>query len=544
MPTNFKPVVDRVNREHPQLLRANTPASCGEFIQRVANEPECKAERVGLLSKSANENGYTFPNNKRCALDVIAWPNGERVDIIQSAGGSPAPGGPTWQVIPPDQWRPSNVWVDIDGWPIYDSGAGDIPAPADMVVAYGWFCWMTAHAEFSEAPANERWIMSQIRPQVFRTMLCVEGRSHGNPDPWRDAAVLITPGVWEGRFQRMLDRFLELGVQGHLTVYGGRNQTPSHDDRRRFHDRIVAAVGDRWKAIRSWEMMNEFKVNKWEASEVRAAGQDLASKLPRPYKLALSSPNLAHGYVDGRPPTNEEMADSFDELYANQNYANEITVHTMRDGGKWSDPSAFNIFYPTVPKINNEPPGPGASAGGEQTTANDVKLDMERTQAAGWAMYVGHSEWVPWNGHLPREYWNGWREIKDVSALPNNPECAAVMASFSDGTTPPTVKNKLMPGEKLGPEEQLVVTGFQCKYQIDGNLVTYTKLGEPVWHANVFAQPGNLQMNPDGNLVAYDATGQPYWSTQTDGHPGAMVQLQEDGNLVVYKDGVPLWGSF
>ena len=106
MPTNFRFVVDRINAAFPWLLQWNAHSSNGEFLQRVAAEPECRAERVGLLSKSAGEAGYTFPNGQRTSHDVLAWPNGERVDIIQSAGGHPQPGGPAWGVIPPDQWRP------------------------------------------------------------------------------------------------------------------------------------------------------------------------------------------------------------------------------------------------------------------------------------------------------------------------------------------------------------------------------------------------------------------------------------------------------
>jgi hypothetical protein len=130
------------------------------------------------------------------------------------------------------------------------------------------------------------------------------------------------------------------------------------------------------------------------------------------------------------------MQGSFDELYANQNYANEITIHTMRDGGKWSDPFAFNQFYPKLKKINNEPPGPGSSAGGMHTTGADVLRDSSKTKKAGWPVYVGHSEWCVWNGHLPQKYHNGWREKKFVWELPNMPQCAAAMKAVAEGTSP------------------------------------------------------------------------------------------------------------
>lgn len=546
-------VVARVNRAYPQLLQTNTPASCGEFIQRVAGEPECVAERVGLLSKSPAETGYTFPNGVRCALDVIAWPDGRRTDIIQSSGAVTTPGGPSWQVIPPEQWRPSNVWVDVSGWPIFDSGA--VPKPSGpLTVGFGWFCWMRAWADWApEAQINLDWILPEINPTIFRTFLSLNGAPY-----WRDAGVKID-ATWEDRYKRMLDQVGALGLFVRPTIYAGIDQTPTPDSRRRFHDRIIAASEGRWAAIAGWECVNEWESNGWTAEQVKEVGRDFSSKLPKPYRMALSSPSLAHGYVlDGgtwRPPTNEEMQRSFDELYGDADHAgaNDITVHVMRDKGKWSDPFAFNFLYPSLPKINNEPPGPGTSAGGEHTTGADVEKQLTQTQNAGWPIYIGHSEWCPWNGHLPVDYWNGYREVKFVKDLPDMPACAAAMKSFSSGDPPhphPQPKSQLLSGQALKVNEQLVTEGFQALYQPDGNFVIYTAEGDPVWASQTAGrEPGSVQMNPDGNLVIYDASGTPVWASQTAGNPGAMAQLQPDGKLVIYADpngpqaGTPLWAS-
>ena len=578
-------VVGRVHLAHRNLLGTNTHAADAEFLQRVCAEPEMKAEKVGLLSKSEGENGFTFPfpaysitdkNGQkvpaRTSHDVIAWPNGERVDIIQSAGAAPVPGGPSWQVIPPENWRPSNVYVNISSWPILDAGAGEVAKDRVCTTAWGWFCWMRAWADWeAECKENENWIIAEVNPSVYRVMLCVEGLSHvqgQSPDPWRDAGVMIDQ-TWEDRFKKMLDRVGEQGRRVHCTVYGGRNQTPSDSDRKRFHDRIVAAAEGRWKAIRSFEMMNEFKVNKWTPEEVRAAGRDLRSKVPAGTLIALSSPDMAHG--GSGTTTNEEMAASFDELYGDRDAqghpipagpnsdhggANEITIHTMRDHGKWSDPFAFNVFYPNLPKINNEPPGPGTSAGGENTTEQDVMLDLTRTVNAGWAMYVGHSEWCPWNGHLPSEYNNGYREKKHPWELPHMPECAKVIKTVGGKTSEPVkpaTRYQLMPNDTLKPGEQLIATGKTCqaKYdEADGNFVLYTDKGEAIWDTKTGGtKPGNVQMNPDGNLVVYDADGEGRWESKTSGHLGAMAQLNDDLNLVIYEDptgpnaGKALWSS-
>ena len=443
MANNHEDVVNRVNQSHPELLKWNTTSSCAEFIQRVVNEPEMKSERWGLLSKSDGEAGYTFPNGIRCSHDVIALPNGERVDVIQSADGHPVAGGPTWQEIPEYdgngnlQWRPHNVWVDVSSWPIYESDApDDVVTENNTVLAFGWFCWMRAWAEWpNECQENYKWLMDNMGPKVFRVMLAVEGESHsqGNdPDVWRDAGVFITDD-WENRYKKMLDQVGNAGQQVHCTVYGGRNQTPTYTDRYNFHDRIIRASEGRWQAIRSFEMMNEYLANAWTEAEVIDAGNDLGSKLPAGMLLSLSSPCLAHSYVEGQQPTNEEMEASFDALYKDHRYANEVTIHTMRDGQKWSDPFSYNIFYQHLPHLNNEPPGPGSSAGGMHTTADDVRKDFTNTINAGWPLYVGHSEWSVWNGHLPVEYYNGWREIKFLKDLPNMLECAHVMRELNTG---------------------------------------------------------------------------------------------------------------
>jgi hypothetical protein len=251
-----------------------------------------------------------------------------------------------------------------------------------------------------------------------------------DPDVWSEAGVFINED-WENRYRKMLEWLKSFGKQAHCTIYGGRNQTPTEADRNAFHNRIIAASDGLWDAIRSFECANEYKVNKWTTPEVRAMGRDMRAKLPAGFRLSLSSPDAAHagsGDMD-----NETMEASFEELYGGSDHAgaNEITIHTMRDGGKWSDPFSYNFCMPELKKINNEPPGPGSSAGGMYTTGADVEKDVSNTKGAGWAMYMGHSEFCVWNGHLPQCYWNGWREIKQVWLLPNMPECAAAMKVYT-----------------------------------------------------------------------------------------------------------------
>ncbi len=44
-------------------------------------------------------------------------------------------------------------------------------------------------------------------------------------------------------------------------------------------------------------------------------------------------------------------------------------------------------------------------------------------------------------------------------------------------------------------------------------------------------------MQPDGNLVMYDQNWHNVWATNTNGNNGAWLIVQDDGNIVMYKNG-------
>jgi hypothetical protein len=88
--------------------------------------------------------------------------------------------------------------------------------------------------------------------------------------------------------------------------------------------------------------------------------------------------------------------------------------------------------------------------------------------------------------------------------------------------------------------------------QADGNLVIYRKRdGAATWSSGTGGHPGAvMQMQRDGNLVIYwgVAPGNKYgpalWSSGTWNNPGAYSLLQDDGNFVVYAaDGHALWST-
>jgi hypothetical protein len=90
--------------------------------------------------------------------------------------------------------------------------------------------------------------------------------------------------------------------------------------------------------------------------------------------------------------------------------------------------------------------------------------------------------------------------------------------------------------------------------QWDNNLVLYNPSGTPIWATGSWNCDGfgnqllsdctgvnTLTMQSDGNLVLsdYDLFGNPgiYWDSATGGNPGAFLNVQDDGNLVVYQYG-------
>jgi hypothetical protein len=111
----------------------------------------------------------------------------------------------------------------------------------------------------------------------------------------------------------------------------------------------------------------------------------------------------------------------------------------------------------------------------------------------------------------------------------------------------PSSPDTLHPGEQLSPGQGRTSPDgrFELSYQGDGNLVLYRLSdGAPLWATNTFT-PGVVEMQHDGNLVIYANGGGAIWSTGTDDYPGARLAVQSDGNLVVYDYyGFPIWSRF
>jgi hypothetical protein len=96
----------------------------------------------------------------------------------------------------------------------------------------------------------------------------------------------------------------------------------------------------------------------------------------------------------------------------------------------------------------------------------------------------------------------------------------------------------LKAGQFLPVNGQLKSTNPVCElnYQGDNHLVLYLN-GQPLWASGTVdnGQPGSVQMQGDGNLVMYDSNGRPIWATDTSGNPGAYLALNGSCRLVMVK---------
>ncbi|MFD7894013.1 hypothetical protein [Streptomyces sp. NPDC059743] len=81
------------------------------------------------------------------------------------------------------------------------------------------------------------------------------------------------------------------------------------------------------------------------------------------------------------------------------------------------------------------------------------------------------------------------------------------------------------------------------RVQSDGNVVLY-KDNRPAWQApNVYPNADRLVMQSDGNLVVYNKAGQPLWAAGT-WQKGRYLAVQDDGNVVVYNNANrPVWAT-
>jgi len=110
--------------------------------------------------------------------------------------------------------------------------------------------------------------------------------------------------------------------------------------------------------------------------------------------------------------------------------------------------------------------------------------------------------------------------------------------------TPKNTNNTLPTGSTIRKNEYILSSDLQStlNLQTDGNLVLYRNF-KPVWQSGTNGSKANrLTMQGDGNLVLYDEDNTPLWHTGTYSQPNSRLSLQTDGNLVLYNSSnTPTW---
>ena len=132
---------------------------------------------------------------------------------------------------------------------------------------------------------------------------------------------------------------------------------------------------------------------------------------------------------------------------------------------------------------------------------------------------------------------NRWTEIKNPDGTAPSPTQLQPGQELCLPGAPPMAT--LFPGQYLGPGQSVQSDNklHTLIMQSDGNVVLYNRRSQAIWSTKTggLITPGKFIMQTDGNLVLYDSDGNPGWASNTYNNPGAFLNVQDDGNLVVYR---------
>lgn len=112
----------------------------------------------------------------------------------------------------------------------------------------------------------------------------------------------------------------------------------------------------------------------------------------------------------------------------------------------------------------------------------------------------------------------------------------------------------LFPNDYLYPRQRVTATGcyYRLDMQTDGNMVLYAGQGvsHALWVSNTEGRGGYAVFQTDANFVIYDWNDLPVWSSGLVNGNTAWLDVQNDGNVVIYATGTrtcfgqcPLWAT-
>lgn len=129
--------------------------------------------------------------------------------------------------------------------------------------------------------------------------------------------------------------------------------------------------------------------------------------------------------------------------------------------------------------------------------------------------------------------------------------CAIRFARTSNLSTAGTTDRLLSNQVLLSANDAQIVAPngwYRLNMQRDGNLVLYDKAGTPLWSSGTVLPVLNdaeVRLQFDGNLVITRlSNNQVLWATNTNGSGATRLEMQSDGNLVLYTNSnVAVWDT-
>jgi len=119
-------------------------------------------------------------------------------------------------------------------------------------------------------------------------------------------------------------------------------------------------------------------------------------------------------------------------------------------------------------------------------------------------------------------------------------------ASGCGGTSTPPSSGTLTANQQLTSGQALDSANgdYGLNMQGDGNLVLYQG-STALWSSGTAGTAATRAvMQGDGNFVLYSSSGSAIWATGTSGNSGAYLEVQDDGNVVIYSaTGTALWST-
>ncbi|MEU4659681.1 protein kinase [Streptomyces sp. NPDC023723] len=117
---------------------------------------------------------------------------------------------------------------------------------------------------------------------------------------------------------------------------------------------------------------------------------------------------------------------------------------------------------------------------------------------------------------------------------------AAATEPAADGTDLPDTL-VVEAGRRLAAGEYLRTSRAKLIMQPDGNLVVYDEQGAARWASKTSGTGIWAVFQEDGNLVLYGSDAKPVWASRTPGHQGAVLELEQDGNVVIRQGDDTVW---